>query len=250
MKTQPAFLSRAFRAVNLNDFDGSAPDFAFHHKLDCPHDRQYVLRMMVKEPHSDVFLPEDLEWCREAIEKAQATQDQCGLRHGFIYLTVRHGLHDATTDDEWHVDGFSQVISHIPEQNYIATSNDCTEYAECPVDFPSDFDPFKHDIVDWINRTVDVMKPEVKTTEPDTFYVFDPYVVHRRPKEALGKMRTFVRISFLPIEIYDDHCEPNPLMFQRRYNRIAKDARNKLEPYEFHRKATPALIKLMRLRRS
>ena len=55
-------------------------------------------------------------------------------------------------------------------------------------------------------------------------------MVHRRPSNTTGKQRTFVRISFIPIEIEDDTCTRNMLFPEKVYNR--KDIREKLINYK------------------
>jgi len=47
--------------------------------------------------------------------------------------------------------------------------------------------------------------------------MMDPYVVHRRPPISNGVVRTFVRISFTPIEIPDVNNTPNPLIPTQHY---------------------------------
>jgi len=227
------FVERSKKALSLDQFNTpKEPDHVFDfNTASCPHDRQYILRMMIREPHGVLLLPESLEWIRPMVEQADEVQRKAGIRHGFLYATVRHGICTSETDDEWHTDGYSEIISHIPEQNYIVTSNHCTEYISMPIDFPEDFDAIKHDMVGYINIAVEKQKPEVKTAKANAVYVFDPYVIHRKPAAANGKMRTFVRLSYLPIEIYDDKCEPNPLKQNRVYNRIARATRDTLTPY-------------------
>lgn len=234
MKSQnkTTYKDRVKRIVNLNEFENICPpEYVFDYTLDCPYERQYILRMMIKQPHSDFKIPSELNWVSDLVEKCHKNQIDNNIRQSYCYITVRHGLHDAVTDDEWHTDGYSEVISHIPEQNYIVTSNDCTEYIEMPILFPKDFDSLKHNVVNYINNEVDKRKPKIKTAEPNKVYVFDPYVIHRRPPEAFGKKRTFVRITFVPIEIYDDACEPNQFIYTKRYNRTADDTRKILKEY-------------------
>ena len=233
------FVKRAFKSVNLNQFKkGSEPDKVFEYKLNCPEEDQHILRMMIKEPHSDFMIPKELEWCRDLIIACDNVQQENNIRHGYCYITVRHGIHRSTTEDIWHTDGYSEIITHIPEQNYIVTSNNCTEYINLPIVFPADFSALKHNIVSYINEEIDLLDEKtlnrkIKTALPNTVYVFDPYVIHRRPVDAFGIQRTFVRVTFVPIEIYDDKCAPNPLIDKsnRHYNRTAKYTRDGLQDY-------------------
>jgi len=43
-------------------------------------------------------------------------------------------------------------------------------------------------------------------------YAMDPYMLHRRPPQTEGMVRTFVRISYVPILINDVNNTPNPLL--------------------------------------
>lgn len=235
------FVKRAFTALNLKKFNANlSPDKVFEYKLNCPEEDQHILRMMVKEPHSEFMIPEELSWCRDLILKCNDTQKENNIRHGYCYVTVRHGIHKCTTEDIWHTDGYSEVITHIPEQNYIVTNGDfTTEYINMPIKFPKDFDALKHNIVTYINDKVNAISKEdllsrIKKALPNTVYVFDPYVIHRRPPEAFGTKRTFVRVTFVPIEIHDDNCTINPLIAKTsvKYNRTADCTRNTLQDYK------------------
>lgn len=223
------FRKRAFNAVNLKYFDKpTKPDKVFNFDLNCPYKRQYILRMMIKEPHKDFNIPEELLWLEELISKCSKIQKEANIRHSYCYITVRHGIHTATTEDQWHTDGYSEVLTHLPEQNYVVTSDYPTEYVSFPLKFPKGFNPLKDNIVTYIDQQVNLVKPHVHKTEPNTVYVFDPYVIHRRPLEAFNKHRTFVRVTFVPIEICDDLCNQNPNLPKRQYNRTAESTRNLL----------------------
>jgi len=227
------YLKRAFTAIGLHGFKTTNfPDKVFDYELECPHDRQYILRMMIREPHGEFKIPTELEWCEDLIVKCDAKQKEHNLNHSFCYITVRHGLLDSETDDEWHTDGYSEMITHLPEQNYIVTSNSPTEYIGLPIAFPEDFDAKKHNLVTYINSEVERKQPKVLKAQSNKVYVFDPYVIHRRPVGIEGKMRTFVRVTFVPVEIMDDNCTPNPLLAIRRYNRTADTVRGKLIEYK------------------
>lgn len=87
------------------------------------------------------------------------------------------------------------------------------------MDLPADFDPFRHNIHNYFQ---DVAKEEnIRTLKERTLYGIDPYVIHRRPSVPVGTMRTFLRVSFVPIEIEDYTCTDNPLMpRQKPYGRV------------------------------
>lgn len=220
---------RAFTAINLGSYNElSYPDYVFDYTLSCPHERQYVLRAMIKDIHKDFNIPSELEWTRELVMKCHEHQMENNIRHAFCYITVRHGIHTAVTDDEWHVDGFSQVITCLPEQNYIVANSYPTEYVALPIDFPKDFNPLRHDAQKYIQDEVAASGVEAQTTKANVVNLFDPYVIHRRPVDAEGKERTFVRITFVSVEICDDDC----YTAFGKYNRTASDTRDKLVSYE------------------
>lgn len=192
-------------------------------------DEQYILRMMVGSPNvNGRQIPTELNWLKPLIEACSVFQARKEINNPFIYVTVRHGIVKSVTDDLWHVDGFSMRVPHIPEQNYIYASHCGTEVLEQTIQLPEDFDPMRHNIHQYFQ---DVAKEEnVKVLRNNTLYRIDPYVVHRRPKVTEGVMRTFVRISFIPIEIEDDTCTVNPLIPRLKpYNR--SDIRNLLQRY-------------------
>lgn len=198
--------------------------------LNCPVDDQYILRMIVKVPHEEFKIPQELEWAKQMILDAASNQESMGIRHPFCYVTVRHGIVRTENDDKWHTDGFSTAISHLPEQNYIISNCYPTEYVEKAFYFPEDFNPDIHNVHLFFNDYI--KESDIKLAEPNTMYLLDPYIVHRRSNEIPDNtMRTFVRISFTPIEIMDDNNTPNPLLPMRKYNRDGVIIRNKLQKY-------------------
>jgi len=226
------FITRAFKTVNLQEFGTvSTPDLAFTYDLNCPHKRQYVLRMCIREPHKEFTIPDELLWVKDLVLQANQVQLSAGIKHAYCYITIRHGEHTAVTEDIWHTDGYSEVLTHIPEQNYIVTSNDCTEFVTLPIIFPRDFNTSKHDVVEYIDKVVTASDTTIQQALPNEVRVFDPYVIHRRPPGAFGKERTFVRVTFVPIEICDDACTPNPLLAPKFYNRSADTTRCTLQQY-------------------
>ena len=67
--------------------------------------------------------------------------------------------------------------------------------------------------------------------ESHTVYCMDPYVIHRRPKKAKGKLRTLVRISFTPIEIVDCNNTRNAMLFRDYKRDGVRDFRDNLKRY-------------------
>jgi hypothetical protein len=225
------FRLRAQRPLNLSDFDSASRPIA------CPQWVQSyavqscsmfppksvqtlrVLRMMVKRPNEDLLVPPELEWLKPTIDTLWTHQVVQGLpsMQAFVYVTVRHGLVDTTTDDEWHVDGFSMRTPHTPEQNYIWCSDYPTEFLINNWNLPGTFDPLRHNIHRFFQMYQE--GAQLVGSEPNTIYLIDPYCVHRRSPGSNGKVRTFVRVSFVPIEIEDDTCARNPLVPEKFYGR-------------------------------
>lgn len=156
-------------------------------------------------------------------------QENIGIRQPFCHITVRHGEVTSKKDDEWHVDGFSMNVSHLPEQNYIWVNKYPTEYIERRFDIPEDFNPRKHNIHLFFQDVIE--DEEIKTLDEETLYCLDPYIVHRRPEVPKGITRTFVRVSFCPMEIKDINNTQNPLL-PREYERDGVETfRENLERY-------------------
>lgn len=198
-------------------------------ELNCPYDNQYILRMIVKIAHSDLLLPSELEWTRSLVEEAIANQEVLGIFQPFCYITVRRGLVQSVNDDEWHVDGFSTKITHLPEQNYIISDCYPTEYVEKKFHFPNDFNPLVHNVHLFFQDNI--VESDVKVAKVNHMYACDPYNVHKRQNIPNDVMRTFLRISFTPIEIMDDANTPNPLLPMRDYKRDGVEIRNQLKRY-------------------
>ncbi len=193
-----------------------------------PDERQYVLRMPVRVDGGAYRMPPELRWCRTILWQALAHQRTLRRDHPFCYVTVRHGVVESVTDDEWHVDGFSTRVMHVPEQNYVWCSASPTEWAPMLVEFPADFDPLRHNVNHYLQRHVNPYA--VRQLEPRLVYCMDPYVLHRRPPVAAGTPRTFVRVSCVPIEI-DDHANTQNPRLPRTYTRSGVEHRNSLETY-------------------
>ena len=221
---------RGLRALNLNQYNQlNKPESLGQIDLALPYHRMYVLRCLIKRTFEDLQIPPFLRWCRPMIEQAFAYQEKLGINQPFCYITVRHGIVDSVTDDEWHVDGFSMNVTHLPEQNYIWTDHTPTEYVVKKIKFPADFNPRVHNIHGFFQDHI--TNDDVKVMKPMTTYCMDPYVIHRRPTGTSGKQRTFIRISFTQIEIADKNNTLNPLL-ETNYTRDGIGAfRNKLIKY-------------------
>lgn len=193
---------------------------------------QKILRMCVKLPRGELRLPQELNWLSPALIAAIRYQEATvpdGCYSRYIYITVRVGEVNTRTDDVWHVDGFSMRVPHVPEQNYIWADRGPTQWLEQKFPLPDDFDPMRHNLHMYFNTYGH--PANIRTLDPCTMYQIDPYCVHRRDPETTGmKQRAFLRISFIPIEIEDDTCTPNPRLPLGPYNR--GDIRKTLVPYD------------------
>lgn len=190
-----------------------------------------VLRMCLKANGGELTIPEQLATLSNFIRDCQNHHDALFPKHAFTYVTVRSGKVSTTTDDLWHVDGFSMRTPHLPEQNYIVSrGGDPTEWLSQKFPLPEDFDPQRHNIHHYFQDRAE--DENIQSLLPNHVYVIDPYNVHRRPKlraEVVNDHRTFVRVSFVPIEIEDDRNTPNPLLPRPKFNR--GDVRDTLVRY-------------------
>lgn len=199
-----------------------------HRDVWPPAQEQYILRMMIRSPESNgLVIPTELDWLRETIMCLSQLQEAVLRRQPYVYVTVRNGEVQSVTDDEWHVDGFSMRVPHYPEQNWIWSDCYPTEQLVQNFEIPEDFDPMQHNLHTYFQDHADT--GNVRALKVAHLAAIDPYIVHRRPQVPVGTKRCFFRISFVPIEIEDDTCTPNPLMPRRFYGRA--DIRNTLTRY-------------------
>lgn len=222
---------RALVALNLERY--SIPNYPSNGtwcSLKPPEFEQHVLRMLIKKQYGDFKLPFLLDWIIPMLNVAIKQQASYSIRQPFCHLTVRHGIVQSEADDEWHVDGFSMNITHLPQQSYIWCSNNPTEYVAKSIYFPQDFNPDIHNVHSFIQNKIRD-SDRIHTMESEAIYCIDPYVIHRRPPNTQDIKRTFVRISFTPIEIMDVNNTDNPFI-QTNYTRDGiKDFRDKLSNY-------------------
>jgi hypothetical protein len=166
--------------------------------------------MLVHHPIHGWEIPSDLAWLAPGI--ALAVDYQKSVLHrevAYCYVTVRHGEVTSSTDDVWHVDGFSMREPHLPEHDYLWCDHSPTECYTAGVRVPDDFDPMHHNL-HWLFQDVIPEGAPVHTLPTRTLVVMDPYHIHRRPKMPMGAHRTLVRISMLPIPILTPDCAVNP----------------------------------------
>jgi hypothetical protein len=217
---------RARELLSSKNQFGLEPEDVGFFPCGLPPGEQHILRMMLKRAKGEIRIPVELEWVAPILREAWQLQRENGFdpSDDFIYVTVRHGVVKSVTDDLWHVDGFSMRAPHRPEQNYIWANRDGTEWLDQPMFLPDDFDPMRNNVHQYFQ---DVAADEnVRHMRCEHLYRIDPYVIHRRPRITQGTLRSFFRISFVPIEIEDDTCTQNPLLPSGPYNR--PDIRNTL----------------------
>lgn len=223
---------RAKQWLSLDTYEKAdpAPEFLHYsplpdYPLRPPSPRQYILRMPVLTPWSHIlFVPPELKWLEPHIRLCRAHHDTLFPEHPFIYVTVRHGVCSSTTDDEWHVDGFSYRKRHVPEQNYIYSNVYRTQWLDHKFRIPQDFNPLKHNIQQFFTDSYhDSGGDDDRNREfGPGWNIIDPYIVHRRPRIAQNRVRTMIRISFVPIEIEDDNYTQNSLIYAKQYGGVNK----------------------------
>ena len=230
---QSSIKDRSRSAVNLAQYNNlNNYDKLSKLKLEPPVDEQFILRMLIKRPFGEFKLPNELKWVHQMLMHACAHQQyELNIHQPFCYITIRHGIVNTTTDDEWHVDGFSMNITHLPEQNYIWCNNNPTQVAIKPFNIPYDFNHREHNLQLFLQDNID-NNSDVSSLDTETIYCLDPYIAHRRPVITESIHRTFIRISFTPIEIEDVNNTLNPLLETNYIRDGVKEFRNKLERYK------------------
>jgi len=220
---------RAKQPLRLDLPYGKEPLHLCLTQLRPPLEEQMILRMMILSPDSYTYeIPDDMLWITPMLVISNMVQSSKGIHRPYVYVTIRNGYVSSVDDDVWHVDGFSMRVPHRPEQDYIWSNHTGTQILNQEFIIPSDFDPNRHNLHYYFQDRADESKISVLNSKH--IYVMDPYVIHRRdPSLQSDIWRTFVRISYLPIEIEDDTCTPNPMIPRQPYNRY--DIRNTLGRY-------------------
>lgn len=194
---------------------------------------QMILRMLVKPRYGHFRIPRQLGWLEHCIMDLMHIDYQLTripIDHSWVYVTVRHGPLASQTDDQWHFDGASFRVELIPERNYIWANHTGTEYKTGSVNWPSDFDPIKHNLFTYAARAL--ADEPVQVAEAQKWHMLNPFCLHRRAPSARFDARTFVRIAFTEIEGRDANNTPNPLLHTPTYGRDpVKSFRDKLVDY-------------------
>lgn len=197
-----------------------------------PDGDQYVLRMLVQPKYSHVWhIPPELEWLEPNVLECQKVDRHLhrDIADSWCYVTVRHGvpIDDA---DEWHLDGASMRTEEIAERNYVWTS-DGFEYKRGRIVFPPDFDPLRHNLFTYAERMLERAPME---QQDGGWVLLLPNCLHRR-RPGTTEPRTFIRITFVDIEIRDVSCTQNPLLPTDAYGRDPRRTfRDTLTEYPMH----------------
>lgn len=201
--------------INLDCFENvSVQECIGYQELNNESERQYLLSLLIK-PANQCWMEgliscnrdSSLAWLVDGLilVVGDYQNNYNDFEEKWMYLTVRHGIVDTVTDDHWHVDGFSTRKPSKPDINYVWCNNYPTEFLQETVKFPHDFDTLKYNVNHYIQDHVrgdNVVEASVKT-----WFKFDSYSIHRRPLSSSGKLRTFVRVSFLDNEIKGSKSE-------------------------------------------
>ena len=224
-------LNRIDKKLNLEQFAEKNPPFKIGDLKLNPPNNQNILRMLIRSFPGNLLIPDEFKWVMPMISMAESYQKTI-CAHPFLYLTIRTSNMEFNKIDEWHVDGFSTQINHLPEQNYIWCSDSPTEYIVQGFNINSNFDPLKHNLHKYIGNRIN---SNIMTIGKNEVWMIDPYVVHRSPK-VVTKNRIFIRISFTPIEIKDINNTNNPLLPREHTYDGVVDFRDKLTDYDLTNK--------------
>lgn len=193
--------------------------------------KMYVLRMLVRPKYGDFKIPDTLAFLTDTIHSlSDYDRARTGIHDSWCYVTIRHGAVLSQTDDDFHFDGSSFRIDIIPERNYIWANHTPTEYKRGILNFPSDFDPIKHNLFQFAEHQL--RDSPIEQCNAFSWYLLSPFCLHRRQRMLADTRRTFYRICFSDIEGRDINNTHNPLLSTPFYGRNpVKSFRNKLINY-------------------
>lgn len=197
--------------------------------FEAPSD-QMILRMLVRTKYGRFEVPQELAYLEPVIYNLAAVDASwTGIRDSWCYVTVRSGIPFPTTD-EWHFDGGSLRTELIPERNYVWCDRFPLQYKMGNVNFPEDFDPLKHNMFTFAAKEVE--DSPILNVDAEKWYLLSPFCLHRRDPASNGFQRTFIRVSFIDIEVRDVKCTQNPLLPTEAYERNpVKSFRDSLVDY-------------------
>ena len=198
---------------------GSMPHQVSERAIVWPWGDINLLRLCIQAPYGAILLPSKLAFLKPALWDCIhfATAADVAVHRSYMYLTIRHGQIRSTTDDEWHVDGYSRRVEHNPELNFVWANSYPMEWQDRPFSLRG-FDHTRDNIHRMLQEEVAAFSRSIRTS-PCTIYAFTPYLVHRRPPESSQDgPRSMFRLTICPVEIEDDTCSPNPLLPMGPYN--------------------------------
>lgn len=192
---------------------------------------QMILRMLVRAKYGPFEIPACLWWLKPFIfALSSKDENYTDILESWCYVTVRHGMPFSTTDDEWHFDGASFRMDDIPDRNYIWVNHTPTEYKTGIMYIPEGFDPIRNNLFTLAINNTRINR--IHATVARNWYMFNPFVLHRRPPNTPNKPRTFIRISFTDVEIRDVNNTQNPMLPTEAFGRDpVKSFRNQLTDY-------------------
>jgi len=195
-----------------------------------PCDEQYILRLLLRPKYGSWVIPKDLFWLKGFLTYlTDLDAKDTGIVKSWCYLTIRHGPIQTYADTEWHFDGASFRTSVIPERNYVWMDKSPFQYKLGNLSFPEDFDPTRHCMFSFAESALS--DSPILEAKERLWYRLTPFCFHRRNPQAESP-RTFIRISFMDIEIRDENNTPNPLLATPAWGRYpALNFRSKLEVY-------------------
>lgn len=184
-------------------------------------EEQMILRMLVSPKYSsDWYIPDELMWLKQSI--LDLSNFDCvmhSVEHQWCYVTVRKGYVSTKTDDEWHFDGASFRVDLIPERNYVWCNHTPLQFKSGNMNIPPDFDPMRHNLFTFAAKQLE--NEPIESGETNQWQLLSPLCLHRRNPNAAG-MRTFIRVSFLDMEIRDKNNTQNPMLETPAYGRDPK----------------------------
>jgi hypothetical protein len=211
-------LDRALQNINLKYFNQSnSPEYITNLDINIPNDPFYIRNMLIfdRSQSADLQLPDNLIWVLKFVKECLAYESIIRSPRKLGYLTIRSGPVITRTDDQWHTDGFSTRVICLPQLSYFWSNKYPTQYVEYPFELPEDFDPLKHNLFKYIEKTLSTNQ-EVKKVSSHSINLFDPYVIHRRQPNISNEIRAFVRYTSSEIYIPDINLTQNHLLLNPR----------------------------------
>lgn len=175
-----------------------------------------VLRLLIRmnDSNGPVILPKELSWLKTFVSDNinYHRQHYAVNKDAFIHLTVRMTTYEDLYYKEaglWHIDGFqgARDARHIPEQDILWCDTCPTEFTLQPF-FVNGLQPERHNLSLFLQENA--QEQYKVSAKAKSLYLMTPYNVHRFVPVPFDGIRTFVRLTFSPVEIEDPTNTPNP----------------------------------------